>query len=123
MSLPDHRGRSPQIWDMFFDGACSDEAAGTCEGLVSPTEEYIDSSFILNFQVTNDTTEYKADLIIQQVYKTFQAKHPRLKAFRDEVKYRPSLPDNFKCWNFFEVEDQINRILQVFDEFSNMHID
>jgi len=57
--------------------------------------------------VTNNITEYEAlmlglhaakgrgiknlkvfgdvDLIIQQVNKTFQAKHPRLRAYRDEV--------------------------------------
>ena len=96
---------------MFFDGAFSKEAVGTSQVLVSPTQECIDSSFILTFQVTSDTTEYKADLIIQQVYKTFQAKHPRLKAHKDEVKYRPSLPDNIKCWKVFEVDDQINRLL------------
>jgi len=82
---------------MLFDGACSKEVAGTGEVLVSPTEECIDSSFILTFQVTNDTAEHEVDLIIQQVYKTFQAKHPRLKTYRDEVKYRPSLPHNVKC--------------------------
>lgn len=65
----------------------------------------------------------KEELIIQQVYKTFQAKHPRMKAYRDEMKYRPSLPNNVKCWNFFEVEDQINRLFQVFDDFLDMHID
>ena len=59
------------------------------------------------FQVTNNTTEYEAlllglnvakdkgiknlkvfgdaDLIIQKVNKTFQAKKPRMKAYRDEV--------------------------------------
>ena len=40
-----------------------------------------------------------------------------------QVKYRPSLPDNVKCWKVFEVEDQINRLLQVFDELADMHID
>jgi len=111
-----------------------------------------------------------ADLIIQQVNKTFQAKHPRLKAYRDEVwklkdsfisfsisyipraknqladslavsastfipslppkltyevqvKYRPSLPDNVKYWKVFEDDDEVNRFLQVIDEFSEMQID
>ena len=92
---------------MFFDGAYSKEAAGAGEVLMSPTQECIDSSFILTFQVN----------------KTFQEKHPRLKAHRDEVKYRPSLPNNIKCWKVFEVDDQINRLFQVFDEFVDMHID
>lgn len=46
-----------------------------------------------------------------------------MKAYREEVKYRPSRPDNIKCWKFFEVEDQINRLLQVFDELVVIHID
>ena len=111
-----------------------------------------------------------ADLIIQQVNKTFQAKHPRLKAYRDEVwrlkdsfdnfcisyiprvknqltyslavsasmfippmpprlvyevqmKYRPSLPDNVQHWKVFEDDDEVNRFLQVIDEYSEMQID
>jgi len=97
----------PQIWKMFFDGACSKEAAGAGVVLVSSTQEYIHSSFKLTFQVTNNIAEYEAlmlglnaikemgikylkvfgdvDLIIQQVNITFQEKHRRLKAYRDEV--------------------------------------
>ncbi len=110
------------------------------------------------------------DLIIQQVNKTFQANHPRLKAYKDEVwklkdsfnifnisyisrmknqlydslvvsastfipplpprltyevqvKYRRSLSDNVKYWKVYEDDDEINRFLQVVDEFSEMHID
>ena len=39
------------------------------------------------------------------------------------MKYRPSLPDNVKYWKVFEYDDEINRFLQVIDEFSEMHID
>ena len=92
---------------MLFDGACSRETAGAWVVLVSPKKESIQLSFKLVFQVTNNIEEYEAfllglnvekyrgiknlkvfgdaDLIIQQVNKTFQAKHPRLKAYRDEV--------------------------------------
>lgn len=97
----------PQIWNIFFDGACSKEAVGVGVVLVFPTRECIHLSFNLTFQVTNNIAEYEAlilglkaakemgikglkvfgdaDLIIQQVNKTFQAKHPRLKAYIDEV--------------------------------------
>jgi len=33
---------APQIWDMFFHGACSKEAAGASVILVSPSQECID---------------------------------------------------------------------------------
>ena len=75
--------------------------------LVSPQRESIQLSFKLVFQVTNNIAEYEAlllginvakyrgiknlkvfgdvDLVVQQVNKIFQAKHPMLKAYRDEV--------------------------------------
>lgn len=49
----------PQIWDMFFHGACSNEVAGAGVVLVSPTQECIILYFKLNFQVTNNIVEYK----------------------------------------------------------------
>lgn len=39
------------------------------------------------------------------------------------MKYRPSLPDNVQHWKFFNDDDEINRFLQVIDEFSEMQID
>ena len=92
---------------MFFDGACTKESAGAGVVFISPSKEKTQLSFKLNFQVTNNIAEYEAlllglnatkemhikklhvfgdaDLIIQQVNRSFQAKHVRLKAYRDEV--------------------------------------
>ena len=50
----------PQVWDMFFDGACSKQAAGAGVVLMSPTQEFIHLSFKLTFQVTNNIAEYEA---------------------------------------------------------------
>ena len=177
---------------MFFDGACSRETVGAGVVLVSLEQKSIQLSFKLSFQVTNNIAEYEglmlglnaardrgiknlkvfgdADLIIQQVNRTFQAKHPRLKAYRDEVwrvkeffdffcisyipraqnqladslaisaslfippsppklvyevqmKYRPSVPDNVHHWKVFDDDDELNRFLQVIDEFFEMKID
>ena len=120
----------PQIWDMFFDGACSKEAAGLGVVLVSPTQECIHLSFKLNFQVTNNIVEYEAlilglnvakemgikglkvfgdaDLIIQQVKKTFQAKHPRLKAYKDEVW---KLKDSFNIFSISYIPRMKNQLV------------
>jgi len=186
------RDRGRQIWEMFFNGACTKETAGAGVVLVSPQQETIQLSLKLIFQVTNNIAEYEAlllglhaakdrgikklkvfgdaDLIIQQVKKTFQAKHPRLRAYRDEVwrikeffeffcisyipraqnqladslavsaslfippsppklvyeiqmKYRPSLPDNVHHWKVFDDDEELNRFLQVIDEFFEMQID
>jgi ribonuclease HI len=95
------------LWTMFFDGACTKESAGAGVVFISPSKKASHLSFKLNFKVTNNIAEYEAlllgmnvekekgikklqvfgdaDLIIQQVNKSFQAKHVRLKAYRDEV--------------------------------------
>jgi len=39
------------------------------------------------------------------------------------MKYRPSLPDNVHHWKVFEDDDEVNRFLQVIDEFYEMQID
>lgn len=177
---------------MLFDRACSRESVGVGVVLISREKKSTQLSFKLDFQVTNNIAEYKAlllglnvakrrgiknikvfgdvHLIIQQVNITFQAKHPRLKAYRDEVwrlkdsfgyfcisyipraknhlvdslvvsaslfihpmpprlvyevkmKYRPSLPDNVQHWKVFDDDYELNRFLQVIDEFSETKID
>jgi len=94
-------------WTLFFDGACTKESAGVGVVIISPSKQTTHLSFKLNFKVTNNIAEYEAlllglnaakemeiknlqvygdvDLIVQQVNKSFQAKHVRLKAYRDEV--------------------------------------
>ena len=86
-------------------------------------------SFKLTFQVTNNIAEYEAlilglnvakdigikdikvfgdvDLIIQQVKKTFQARHPRLKAYRDEVWRLKDAFDSFCISYIPRVKNQL----------------
>ena len=40
-----------------------------------------------------------------------------------EVRYRPSIPENIKQWRVFEDDIEINKFLELTDEFSNMLID
>ena len=40
-----------------------------------------------------------------------------------QVKYRPSLPDNVKFWRVFDNDEELNKFLQLVDEFSDIHID
>jgi len=47
---------------------------------------------------------------------------PRL-VYEVQIKYRSSFPDNVLHWRVFEDDDEINRFLQVIDEFSEMKID
>jgi ribonuclease HI len=108
-------GEDISVWTMYFDGASTRDSAGAGVVLISPTKETISLSFKLDFRTTNNIAEYEAlllglnsakemgikglkvlgdaDLIVQQVNNTFQAKHVRLKAYRDEVwKLRDSFP-------------------------------
>jgi ribonuclease HI len=95
------------LWTMFFDGACTKESLGVGVVLISPSKKTSHLSFKLDFKVTNNIAEYEAllmglnaakemeikrlhvfgdaDLIIQQVNKSFQEKHVKLKAYRYEV--------------------------------------
>jgi ribonuclease HI len=106
------------LWTMFFDGACTKESAGAGVVLISPSKKTSHLSFNLDFKVTNNIAEYEAlllglnvakemkikrlhvfidaDLIIQQVNKSFQAKHVTLKAYRDEVLRAIHTFTNFK---------------------------
>ena len=54
---------------------------------------------------------------------TFICPLPPKLTYEVQVKNRPSLPNNVKYQKVFEDDDEINRFLQVIDEFSEMHID
>jgi ribonuclease HI len=95
------------IWKMFFDGACSREGAGAGVVFVSPAQETTSLSYKLEFEATNNVAEYEAlilglraaremgiqeiavfgdaELVVQQVRSAYQAKHPRLRSYRNEV--------------------------------------
>jgi ribonuclease HI len=99
---------------MFFDRYSSSEGAGAGVLFMSPSQEAISLSYKLEFETTNNVAEYEAlvlgmraakemgiremavfgdaELIIQQVRNVYQAKHPRLRSYRNEVWY---LIDNF----------------------------
>ena len=46
-----------------------------------------------------------------------------MRAYRGGVKYRSSIPDKIKFPKRFEVDDQINQILQPFDVLADRHVD
>jgi ribonuclease HI len=102
------------VWKIFFDGASSKEGVGAGVVLVSPAQETIALSYKLEFEATNNVAEYEAlvlglraakdmgieeisvfgdaELIVHQVKNIYQAKHPRLRSYRNEVW---DLIDNF----------------------------
>jgi ribonuclease HI len=102
------------VWKMFFDGASSREGVGARVVFLSPCQEAIPLSYKLEFEATNNVAEYEAlvlglraakdmgieelavfrdaELIVHQVKNVYQAKHPRLKTYRNEVW---DLIDNF----------------------------
>jgi ribonuclease HI len=102
------------VWKMFFDGASSREGVGAGVIFVSPAQETISLSYKLEFETTNNVAEYEAlvlglraakdmgikeivvfgdaELVVKQVRNIYQAKHPRLRSYRNEVW---DLIDNF----------------------------
>jgi ribonuclease HI len=92
---------------MFFDGASSRVSVGVGVVLISPSQETISMSYKLEFDTTNNVAEYEAlvlglraakdmgikeifvfgdfELVINQIRNIYQAKHPRLISYRNEV--------------------------------------
>jgi ribonuclease HI len=122
-------GEDISVWTMYFDGASTRDSAGAGVVLISPTKETISLSFKLDFRTTNNIAEYEAlllglnaakelgikglkvlgdaDLIVQQVNNTFQAKHVRLKAYRDEVW---KLRDSFSVFEISYIPRDLNQL-------------
>jgi ribonuclease HI len=95
------------VWKMFLDGAFSREGTGAGVVFVSPAQETISLSYKLEFEATNNVTEYEAlvlgfraakdmgieeisvfgdaELVVNQVRSLYQAKHMRLRSYRNEV--------------------------------------
>jgi ribonuclease HI len=92
---------------MFFYGSSSREGVGAGVVFISPTQETIPLSYKLEFETTNNVVEYEAlvlglratkdmkieelvvfgdvELIVHQVKILYQAKHPRLRAYKNQV--------------------------------------
>jgi ribonuclease HI len=102
------------VWKMFFDGAYSKEVVWDRVVFVSPCQETIPLLYKLEFEATNNVVEYEAlvlglrdardmeieelvvfgdrKIIVHQIKNIYQAKHPRLKTYRNEAW---DLIDNF----------------------------
>jgi len=104
-----------QSWNSSLDADCSDKNEGADDVSVSPAQEYIVSSFILVVQTLKDTEKYTT-MIIQQVYTGSHEEHSRRKIHRKGMKFDPYLPTKLKSPKLFEVEDQINHVLLIYDE-------
>jgi ribonuclease HI len=86
---------------MFFDGACSKEGSGVGIVFISPIKEVLPLSYKLEFDTTNNISEYEdlplglkdaknmgidkiyvfvdSELIIHQIKKNYHTKQQRLK--------------------------------------------
>jgi len=99
---------STGIWKMFFDGALSCEGAGAGVLFVAPENKFVvPFSYRLQWDIdyTNNVCEYEAlvlgleaakklniknlevygdaELIVKQMNRQYQAKHPRLRSYRN----------------------------------------
>jgi ribonuclease HI len=96
-----------KVWKMYFDGTSSKYGSKVGIYFISPTKHSFSFSYKLNYETTNNATEYKAlilvlektkklnidklsilgdsELIIHQVKALCQTKHPHLRAYRNQV--------------------------------------
>jgi ribonuclease HI len=95
------------LWKMFFNGASSKEGAGAGMVFISPAQEIIALSCKLEFETTNNVAEYEdlvlglrdakdmgikevsvfgdVELVVKKVRNIYQAKHLRMRYYRNEV--------------------------------------
>jgi ribonuclease HI len=95
------------VWKTCFDRASSKECSSAGVVFVLPTQETIYLSYKLEFETTNNVAEYEAlvlglraakdmgikqlsvfgdaELIAHQIKNLYQAKHPRLMTYKNEV--------------------------------------
>ena len=114
---------------MYFDSSVSKAGAGACVYIISPTKDTKTYSYKLVFECSNNVAEYEAlllglnalkdlgakgvqifgdsELVVNQVHDIYQTKHPRIRAYQNEVW------DMFK--NFF-----IEHMVQVIPRDENV---
>ena len=95
------------MWKCLFDGAYSKEGIGAGFLLITPGGNMIPFYFKLEFEATNNVAEYETlifglelaktlkvenlvlfgdfELIVKQIINFCQTKHPRFRAYRNEV--------------------------------------
>ena len=92
---------------MYFDGSVAKVGVGAGVYIISPIHDFKALSYKLLFECTNNVAEYEAlllglhalkglgaqrvkilgdsELVINQVNESYQTKHPRMRAYRNEV--------------------------------------
>jgi ribonuclease HI len=120
------------MWNMSFDGAVSREGAGAGVWINPPNWSTKLCSYKLAFDCTNNMVEYEAlvlglktlkemgarrivvhgdsELIINQVKGIYQAKHPRLRAYRNIVL---DLLEEFSEYNLSVIPRGQNQIVDA----------
>ena len=94
------------LWTMYFDGSISKEGVGVCVWIISPNRDFKAYSYKMTFECTNNVVEYESlllvlhalkylvekrieafgdsELVVNQVNDSYQTKHPRMRAYRNE---------------------------------------
>ena len=119
------------IWTLHFDGANSKEGNGARILLISPTGRWVPFYFKLEYEATNNVAEYEAlliglqtarsmniqsikvlgdsELVVRQVRNQCQTKHPRLRAYRNEVW--DMIENFFLAFNIHFMPRELNRMV------------
>ena len=103
----ERKQREEGLWTMYFDGSVAKVGVGEGVYIISPIRYFKDFSYKLNFECTNNVAEYEAlllglhalkdlgakrvqyfgdsELVINRVNDNYHTKHPRMRAYRNEV--------------------------------------
>ena len=95
------------LWIMYFDGSAAKVGVGADVYIILPIRDFKALSYKLTFECTNNVAEYEAlllglhalkelgaqkirilgdsELVINQINESYQTRHPRMRAYRNEV--------------------------------------
>ena len=95
------------LWTMYFDGSAAKIGVGAGVYIISPIQNFKALSYKLTFECTNNVADNEAlllglhalknlgaqmiknfgdsELVINQVNDSYQTRHPRMMAYRNEV--------------------------------------
>ena len=108
MERKDNKIESEPLWEMSFDGSCTERIVEAGVWLRNTESDYTEiHAYNLRFKCTNNITEYEAlilslnilkklgapkvavqgdsELVIKQVNGEYTAKHPRLREYRNDA--------------------------------------
>jgi ribonuclease HI len=110
--------KTPQIWTLYFDGFKSQEGSRAWCILIDPKGKRHFLSCRLEFECTNNTTEYKA--LVQGLNKSMDLNIKELKVFGDSEIIVRQVRNTIHCNSphLRNYQQEVHRLIEHFEAFN-----